>query len=34
MIQDNKEKNMKAIRLRTEYLKNPIGVDFIKPRFF
>lgn len=23
---------MKAIRLRTEYLKNPIGIDFIKPR--
>ena len=25
---------MKAIRLRTEYLKNPIGVDFKKPRLF
>ena len=24
---------MKAIRLRTEYLKNPIGVDFQHPRF-
>jgi len=23
---------MKAIRLRVEYLKNPIGIDFIKPR--
>ena len=21
-----------AIRLRTEYLKNPIGIDFVKPR--
>ena len=25
---------MKAIRLRTEYLKNPIGIDFAAPRFF
>ena len=23
---------MKAIRLRTEYLTNPIGIDFVKPR--
>ena len=23
---------MKAIRLRTEYLKDPIGIDFVKPR--
>ena len=25
---------MKAIRLRTEYLKDPIGIDIVKPRFF
>lgn len=25
---------MKAIRLRTEYLKDPMGIDIIKPRFF
>ncbi|MGM9602832.1 MAG: family 78 glycoside hydrolase catalytic domain [Faecousia sp.] len=25
---------MKAIRLRTEYLKNPIGIDISKPRLF
>lgn len=25
---------MKAIRLRTEYLKNPIGIDIVQPRFF
>lgn len=25
---------MKAIRLRTEYLKNPIGIDFDHPRLF
>ena len=25
---------MKAIRLRTEYLKEPMGIDIIKPRFF
>ncbi len=24
---------MQAIRLRTEYLKNPIGIDIVKPRF-
>ena len=23
---------MKAIRLRTEYLNDPLGVDFIRPR--
>ena len=25
---------MKAIRLRTEYLKDPIGIDIVKPRLF
>ena len=25
---------MKAIRLRTEYLKEPMGIDIVKPRFF
>ena len=25
---------MKAIGLRTEYLKDPIGIDIVKPRFF
>ena len=25
---------MKAICLRTEYLKDPIGIDIVKPRFF
>ena len=25
---------MKAIRMRTEYLKDPIGIDIVKPRFF
>lgn len=25
---------MKAVQLKTEYLKNPIGVDFSHPRFF
>ena len=25
---------MEAIRLRTEYLKNPIGIDIVHPRFF
>lgn len=25
---------MKAIRLRTEYLKEPIGIDIVNPRFF
>ena len=25
---------MKAIRLRTEYLKDPIGIDIAKPRLF
>lgn len=25
---------MKAIRLRTEYLNNPIGIDLVKPRLF
>lgn len=25
-------KTMKAVRLRTEYLKNPVGVDFKHPR--
>lgn len=25
---------MKAIRLRTEYLKNPLGIDLLKPRLF
>ncbi len=25
---------MKAVHLRTEYLKNPIGIDIRKPRFF
>ena len=25
---------MKAIRLRTEYLNNPIGIDMVKPRLF
>ena len=23
---------MRAIRLRVEYLKNPIGIDYVKPR--
>ena len=25
---------MKAIRLKTEYLKNPLGIDFTAPRLF
>lgn len=25
---------MKAIRLRTEYLRSPIGIDLVKPQFF
>ena len=25
---------MKAVRLRTEYLENPVGVDFLTPRLF
>lgn len=25
---------MRAIRLRTEYLNNPIGIDITKPRFY
>lgn len=25
---------MNAIRLKTEYLKNPIGIDIVKPRLF
>ena len=25
---------MRAIRLRTEYLKDPMGIDIVKPRFF
>ena len=25
---------MKAIRLRTEYLQEPIGIDIVRPRFF
>ena len=25
---------MRAVHLRTEYLKNPIGIDIRKPRFF
>lgn len=25
---------MNAIRLKTEYLKNPIGMDIVKPRLF
>ncbi len=25
---------MKAVHLRTEYLENPLGIDFEKPRFF
>ena len=25
---------MKAIRLRTEYLKNPLGIDIVEPRLF
>ena len=28
------EKTMRAINLQTEYLKNPIGIDIIRPRFF
>lgn len=25
---------MNAIRLKTEYLKNPIDIDIVKPRLF
>lgn len=25
---------MNAIRLKIEYLKNPIGIDIVKPRLF
>ena len=29
-----RSKRMRAVHLRTEYLKNPIGIDIRKPRFF
>ena len=25
---------MKAVRLRTEYLENPLGIDIVQPRFY
>ena len=25
---------MRAVRLRTEYLENPLGIDVVKPRLF